>query len=78
MTAGHDFDTTCYPDFLAQMLDLTKYEVSNFGSAGTTACYESDNPYLKANYTKAMDSKPDIVILMFGTNDARSQSWNLN
>ena len=78
MTAGHDFDETCYPDFLRKMLDPEKFQVTNFGHSGTTVQWDSDNPYYKQpNYTLALNSNPNIVIFMFGHNDAKTNSWNL-
>ena len=59
------------------MLDPEKFQVTNFGHSGTTVQWEGHNPYYKQpNYTLALNSNPNIVIFMFGHNDAMTKSWN--
>lgn len=65
-----------YPSVLQLMLGET-YEVINFGLSGATVINDFDigtgayYPYTKSEeYKKALESNPDIVILMLGMNDA--------
>jgi lysophospholipase L1-like esterase len=61
---------TEYPNDLWMMLG-TNYTVGNFGVGGATVSLESDIPYMnQIEFQKAKQFKPDIVIIMLGTNDA--------
>jgi lysophospholipase L1-like esterase len=70
---------TEYPDDLWMMLG-TNYTVGNFGVGGATVSLESDKPYMnQIEFQEAKQFKPNIVIIMLGTNDAypsRQQSLN--
>ena len=70
---------TEYPDDLWMMLG-TNYTVGNFGVGGATASLESDKPYMdQIEFQEAKQFKPDIVVIMLGTNDAYpSRQQNLN
>jgi acyl-CoA thioesterase I len=70
---------TEYPDDLWMMLGAN-YTVGNFGVGGATASLESDKPYMnQIEFQEAKQFKPDIVIIMLGTNDAYpSRLQNLN
>jgi acyl-CoA thioesterase-1 len=47
------------------------YEVGNFGDSGATVALSSNNPYMSTPAFQAADQfKPNIVIIMLGTNDA--------
>jgi len=64
-----------YPTQLQALLG-EKWEVGNFGVSGRTLLRKGDFPYWKeAAYTKALDFKPDAVIIMLGTNDTKPQNW---
>lgn len=64
-----------YPSQLQEMLG-NGWEVGNFGVSGRTLLRKGDFPYWKeAAYQKALDFKPDAVIIMLGTNDSKSQNW---
>ena len=59
----------------------TKYQMKNMAVGGTTAMKSADNPYTKTYQytaiTKIQLFKPDIVFIMFGTNDAKYvNGWN--
>lgn len=65
-----------YPSVLQSLLGES-YGVSNFGKSGATVINDYDevkdrySPYTKSEECKqAMQSEPDIVILMLGMNDA--------
>ena len=74
-----------YPEYLQEFLG-PEYEVMNFGVGGTTAqtggymrLPEIDGyNYAYVNqpeYRESLKSHPDIVIIMFGTNDSKMQNW---
>lgn len=79
-----------YPDQLGRMLGK-KWVVMNFGVSGSTMLNHGDNPYQKAKgnyqpipgkrgekavlFEKALESKPDVVVIKLGTNDTRPQNW---
>jgi len=65
----------CYPAKLQRMLG-DGYEVRNFGLNSATASSWGDRPYMKnRKYRESLDFQPDIVLLMFGTNDSKSFTW---
>jgi len=64
-----------WPDQLAKLLG-EKWEVKNFGVSGTTLLNSGDNPYQKQGaFKNAKDFKPDVVVIMLGTNDTKPQNW---
>ncbi|BDI34523.1 hypothetical protein CCAX7_65740 [Capsulimonas corticalis] len=64
-----------YPAVLGRMLG-DRYRVYNFGVSGTTMLKKGDSPYWNQGaYKAAMDSQPNIVVIMLGTNDTKSQNW---
>ena len=64
-----------YPAQLAKMLG-EKWNVRNFGVSGTTMLTKGDNPYFKQGaFAGALNFKPDVVIIMLGTNDTKPQNW---
>jgi lysophospholipase L1-like esterase len=65
-----------YPTLLQQALG-TDYLVKNYGVPGATIMKDGDISFWNSSeYTALMSSKPDVVVMMFGTNDARSVNWN--
>ena len=65
-----------YPAKLQKKLG-TSHLVSNFGLRNATASADGDLPYIdSAQYKKSLESKPDIVLLMLGTNDSKTYNWN--
>jgi len=69
--------TDAYPAQLARMLGKG-YVVSNFGISGTTLLRKGDDPYQNSNgMHDALESKPDVVVIMLGTNDTKPQNWKL-
>ena len=64
-----------YPAQLGRMLG-GKWEVRNFGVSGCTLLNHGDNPYQKQGAFKAaLAYKPDVVVIMLGTNDTKPQNW---
>ena len=65
-----------YPSQLQTRLG-TSYLVSNFGLRNATASAAGDLPYVESEqYAESLKSKPDVVVLMLGTNDTKTQNWN--
>ena len=61
------------------MLNKNEYEVLNFGKGGSSVEKKGDHPYKEWPehlYEHAIESDPDIVIIMLGTNDAKDFVWN--
>lgn len=64
-----------YPAQLQQLLG-TSWQIENFGLSGRTLLKNGDHPYHKeTSYQKALQSKPNVVIIMLGTNDTKPQNW---
>ena len=60
----------------AQKILGKKWDVRNFGRSGTTLMKSGDSPYQKCpQFKAALASKPDIVVIMLGTNDTKPQNW---
>ena len=69
-------DTDAYPAQLQIKLG-TDHLVSNFGVRNATASASGDLPYAESEeYQQSLKSKPDIVVLMLGTNDTKTYNWN--
>ena len=64
-----------YPTQLQSLLGES-WVVGNFGVSGRTLLKKGDFPYWKeAAYQKALAFKPDVVVIMLGTNDTKPQNW---
>jgi lysophospholipase L1-like esterase len=65
-------EITNYPADLQNMLG-NGYKVGTFGVVGATVLLNTDRPYLNQTaFQEASIFKPNIVIIILGTNDARS------
>lgn len=65
-----------YPAVLGRMLG-DKYCVNNFGYTNRTAIKDADYPYTKETlYQQSLDFKPDVVVIMLGSNDTKKNNWN--
>lgn len=65
----------CYPAVLGRALG-DKYDVRNFGACGASASRSAWHNYWKLKEFKAsLEFKPNIVIIMFGTNDTNPKNW---
>ncbi|MDE5670099.1 MAG: hypothetical protein K2I14_01360, partial [Eubacterium sp.] len=65
-----------YPTILGKLLGDT-YCVNNFGYTNRTAIKDADYPYTKEKlYQQSLDFKPDIVVIMLGSNDTKKTNWN--
>jgi lysophospholipase L1-like esterase len=64
-----------YPTQLQGMLG-DGWKVGNFGVSGRTLLKKGDFPYWKEEaYQQALAFKPDVVIIMLGTNDTKPANW---
>ena len=74
-TNSSDPSMQSYPVYLQRMLGY-RYYVEKYG-APSHSLIETDTPsFLKHNYFKQSAAmKPDVVIVMLGTNDCRTQKW---
>ncbi|HEX3132432.1 MAG TPA: GDSL-type esterase/lipase family protein [Planctomycetota bacterium] len=73
--AGASLVSTRYPSVLETLLGAG-YSVGNFGRSGATLLKNGDLPYwLQAEFTASDAFAPDIVVIMLGTNDSKSQNW---
>jgi lysophospholipase L1-like esterase len=64
-----------YPKYLQSMLG-SKYVVGNFGVGGSTALLGLYTSYMnQSEFQRAKDFAPNIVVVMFGTNDASPDAY---
>ena len=65
-----------YTDFLSNKLG-NGYEVKNFGLSSHGLYSEHKYPYIKTEkYKESLEYNPDIVLIMMGTNDAKTIYWD--
>ncbi len=67
-----------YPVQLGRMLQEfdPQWQTQNFGVSGATLLRNGDMPYEhQSAYNQALAAKPDIVIIMLGTNDSKPGNW---
>lgn len=70
-------DSLAYPQQLAKILGEA-YEVKNFGHSGATMLKNGNKPYWNLpEFKAAKEFKPDIVIIMLGTNDSKPDNWEI-
>jgi lysophospholipase L1-like esterase len=64
-----------YPDQLQKLLG-EHWKVGNFGISGRTLLRKGDFPYWdEETFTNAQNVRPDVVIILLGTNDTKPQNW---
>lgn len=64
-----------YPAQLGVLLGQ-KWEVRNFGVSGATLLKKGDRPYWDQKaYKESLAFKPDVVVIMLGTNDSKPVNW---
>lgn len=64
-----------YPVVLQKKLG-SKYDVRNCGMSARTGTKSGDHPYCKERiYRLSLEFEPDIVVIMFGTNDSKVENW---
>ena len=75
ITQGHGTGGNPYPSQLQKMLG-DQWKVENFGVSARTLLRKGDHPYWNEKaYKNALDFKPNVVIIMLGTNDTKPQNW---
>jgi lysophospholipase L1-like esterase len=64
-----------YPSQLQELLG-DSWKIGNFGVSGRTLLKKGDHPYWNEKaYQNALGFKPDVVIIMLGTNDTKPPNW---
>ena len=76
-SSGHRY-VNAYPAVLKKVAFFADYNIHNYGLGGMCATKSIDkfSYWGTKQYKDAMMCKPSIVILMFGTNDAKYDNWN--
>jgi acyl-CoA thioesterase I len=70
-------DEESYPAWLGRWMG-PGYEVRNFGRSGATLLRAGDLPYVKQpQHDEALAFKPDIAVIMLGTNDSKHHGGGL-
>lgn len=69
------YGTPNWPDYITPELGY-EYAITNCGASGTTMIQAGNAPYWDtAQYTNGLNSAPDIVIIMLGSNDSKPYNW---
>lgn len=79
ITAGYALQNPGVESYPAQLQALlgNGYAVGNFGLSGATVQKRSDFSYWNtAPYRASLQFKPNIVVIMLGTNDSKPWNWN--
>jgi lysophospholipase L1-like esterase len=75
ITEGAGTNGRTYPIQLQELLG-DEWKVGNFGVSGRTLLRKGDYPYWNEKaYQNALEFKPDVVIIMLGTNDTKPHNW---
>ena len=70
-----DSNGMSYPDQLRELLGA-KWEIGNFGVSARTLLRKGDMPYWnEKRFIEAQNFRPDVVIIMLGTNDTKPHNW---
>lgn len=66
-----------YPSILASRISAENIEIVNLGCSGRTMRKQGDLPYWnEEHFLRALASQADTIVLMLGTNDAKSFNWD--
>jgi lysophospholipase L1-like esterase len=75
ITQGSGTRGATYPKQLQSLLG-DDWKVENFGLSGRTLMDKGDRPYMAEKaYQSALEMKPDVVVIMLGTNDTKAKNW---
>lgn len=67
-----------YPSQLQALLGKG-WIVKNFGASGRTLLRNGDHPYWEEKvFHDAQEFRPDVVVIMLGTNDTKPQNWRFH
>lgn len=70
-----DRNTQSYPVLLQEALG-DGYDVQNFGVSAYCVLKDSKRPYWdRDEYKASLEFAPDIVVIMLGTNDIKTENW---
>ena len=78
ITYGYHIDNWFFHNYpyILQVLLGSGYYVRNFGLSGSTAMRSAKMSYRRfPNYRKSLKFLPDVIVILFGTNDANAQNW---
>jgi len=65
-----------YPVDTGRLLMSSDYTIQNYGVSSTTMLKKGDHPYWTTSaFTNSLNSSPDIVVIMLGSNDSKPQNW---
>ncbi|WP_063745033.1 GDSL-type esterase/lipase family protein [Flexithrix dorotheae] len=68
-------DSLAYPQQLGKILGES-WVVKNFGNSGATMLKNGNKPYWSLpEFKKAKKFKPDVIIILLGTNDSKPINW---
>lgn len=68
-------DSEAYVSIIAKKYG-NEYTVGNFGVSATSALKTAKYPYIETNeYKESLEFSPDILCIMFGTNDIKHENW---
>jgi|GEM_PF-6038645 len=71
-----DRTTKAYPVATGRLLMTNGYTIKNYGVSSTTMLKKGDHPYwTTSSFTNSLNWGPDIVVIMLGSNDSKSQNW---
>ncbi|TRW23516.1 T9SS type A sorting domain-containing protein [Flavobacterium zepuense] len=79
ITYGYSLSNPGVYSYPARLQDLLPdgYTATNYGSSGKTLLFNSGASYItNANYSNAVNSEPNIIVIMLGTNDSRQITWD--
>ena len=66
-----------YPDHLQELLGEEEHQVLNHGVDNRSLLDSADFPYVEEPAHRAsQEARPDVVLIMLGTNDARAPNWD--
>ena len=75
ITQGVGSKGQSWPKQVQEMLG-DKWQVGNFGLSGATLMNSGNKPYQDSkHYGRALEFKPDVVVIMLGTNDTKPNNW---
>jgi acyl-CoA thioesterase-1 len=81
ITYGYGISDLVYNSYPAQLGRMLKeyddqWRTVNFGVGGATLLRNGDKPYVEqSKYYQVLEAKPDVVIIMLGTNDSIPWNW---
>lgn len=78
ITSGTGLDDPANESYPAQLSNILGdgFEVVNFGVKDATLLKNGNTPYWDTNlFDPSHSYNPDIVVIMLGTNDAKSKNW---